>query len=155
MFGFQHDNKKTYFSLMSLEIPNPFYLFLYGLNPTFKKMVGVWHVLVKAQNNKLLHKLFKCGIVVLNFSRSSNPFSNKMNAPILCSNIAKVVGFQLLILCEPIARNILSLLYLYPLLLQPHKVLGGTIAFDQSDKHLVVWQHNMQAQLSMNSVHVT
>jgi hypothetical protein len=39
----------------------------------------------------------------------------------------------LLILCEPIARNILSLLYLSPLLLQPHKVLRGTIAFDQSD----------------------
>lgn len=51
----------------------------------------------------------------------------------LCSNIAKVFEFQLLILCEPIARNILSLLYLSPLPLQPHKVLGGTIAFDQSD----------------------
>jgi hypothetical protein len=92
-------------------------------------MVGVWHVLVKAQNNKL----FKCATVVLNFSRSSNCFSNKVNAPMLCSNIAKVFEFQLSILCEPIARNILSLLYLSSLLLQPHKVLGGTIAFDQSD----------------------
>jgi hypothetical protein len=108
MLGLQHDNKKTYFSLVSLEIPNPFYLSLNGLNPTLKKMVGVWHVLVKAQNNKLLHKLFKCVTLVLNFSRSSNPFSNKVNAPMLCFNIPKVFEFQLLILCEPIARNILS-----------------------------------------------
>jgi hypothetical protein len=39
----------------------------------------------------------------------------------------------LLILCKSIARNILSLLYFSPLLLQPHKILGITIVFDQND----------------------